>query len=138
MFILLCSLLDVILSSSLILDSVNFDCCNGPFHIPELSSKFVKSLWVFLLILKNLILSWHYIIIVKLSDSLNVFLLIIRLGYVVNVADDLENCFLLLFCACFLRVKIMCKLAYFRVLSFNFLLICIDLLHLILKHFFKI
>ena len=77
LLVLLGPLLDVVLGSGFILDCVDFDGRNGPFHVSQLSAKLVKCLWVFLLILENLVGSRHHKVVVQLPYSLDVLLLIV-------------------------------------------------------------
>lgn len=66
LLILFGSLLDVILCSSFILNCINLYRCNRSLHVSKLSIKFFNRFRIFLLLLDNLISSWHDIVLVKL------------------------------------------------------------------------
>lgn len=138
LLVLFGSFLNVILCSGFILNCVHFDGCYWSFHVSKLSIKFLNRFRVFLFLLNDLISSWHDIVLVELHQSLNIFLLILGLNYVVYIRYDFEYGLLLIFSLGFLLIKFMVELCDFRVLSLNFFLRSIDFLHLILKHLFKV
>ena len=53
--VLLCPFLNVVLSTSLILDGVDLEGGNGPLHVPELPVQLLKGFRVFLSLAKVLI-----------------------------------------------------------------------------------
>lgn len=137
--VLLCPLLYVILGTSLILDSINLESGNGPFHVPELSVQLFKSLGVLLALAQILIgCLRHNIVLIQFHHSSHIGLLVLGLNDLVDILSEFHDSLFLLGSSLPLLLQVQMTLIDLRLFFGKFFAQLIHSLHLTFEDLLKV
>lgn len=137
--VLLGPLLDVILSTRLILDSVDLERGNRALHVSQLSVELFERLRVLLALAQVLVGGLrHHVVLVELHHARHVGLLVLRLDNLVHVTRELQDRLLLLRRRIFLLAQVQVQLVDLRLLLGQLLPQLVHFLHLLFKNVFEV